>query len=137
MKVTWTMIMKLKSLRKMKQKYQDQRMMRNPGKMDMFNEDDKLEQRMSSFERAKPPSKTKLPPLKRKTLNPPALGPSAEKSTPPTPLRQSPRRSRRFRQLVPSVPQITEERTEEIEDVIKRRIGGSGGMMLKRKDGRI
>ena len=106
------------------------------GKMDMFNEDDNPE-RMSSFERAQAALKDQIAALETENVE----------SARPWSLRGEINARQRpsdslleeavdFDNLSRPVPQITEERTEEIEDVIKRRIGEAAWDDVERKDGR-
>lgn len=107
------------------------------GKMDMFNEDENSEQRMSSFERAQAALKDQIAALETENVE----------SARPWSLRGEINARQRpsdslleeavdFDNLSRPVPQITEERTEEIEDVIKRRIGEAAWDDVERKDGR-
>lgn len=105
-------------------------------KKDIFAEE-KDDGRMSSFEKSQATLKTEIDAIESETLQsdrPWALrGEINARQRPSDSLLEE---AVDFDSLARPTPQITEERTEEIEDVIKRRIEESAWDDVERKDGR-
>lgn len=111
----------------------------NSGKKDIFAEDITAKDggRMSSFEKAQAALKNEISALEAENLNserPWALrGEINARQRPSDSLLEE---AVDFDNLSRPTPQITEERSEEIEDIIKRRIAEAAWDDVERKDGR-
>lgn len=107
------------------------------GKKDIFAEDTNEGGRLSSFEKAQAALKYEISTLEAENLNaerPWALrGEINARQRPSDSLLEE---AVDFDNLSRPTPQITEERTEEIEDIIKRRISEAAWDDVERKDGR-
>lgn len=109
----------------------------NEDKRDMFEEDKPDGSRLSSFEKSQVALKTEIAAIESEVIDsqkPWALrGEINARQRPSDSLLEE---AVDFDSLARPTPQITEERTEEIEDIIKRRIGEGAWDDVERKDGR-